>query len=159
MKSILVISFFLLLFSAKQQVSSADIDQLTGGRWIGKLTYLDYTSHEKTTILADLIVSKVPNKPNAWTFRNEYPKEPKANGESIVLLTQDGTDLDGETVQSREIVAGSLIKIITAKKVEGKSYRYTYTIGKTTLSIRKEEKGLEDKDYFERNVYEFTRVK
>ena len=139
------------------RIETRDLEILTGEKWIGKLTYLDYSSHQKTTILSDLRVVKVSGKEDSWTFRNEYPKEPQANSEYVATLKEDGTVFDGETVTSRRVLPSGEIEIVTFKAVGDNSYRYTYLIAAKTFSIIKEEKGKEDKDYFERNRYEFSR--
>ena len=154
----IILCLFLVSFKIdKASIGAADIDKLTGGKWIGKLSYLDYSSNQKTTILADLIVTKVSGSKNSWTFRNEYPKEPKANSESVVTLSEDGTNFDGESVLSRTVLSSGEIQFITTKEGEDKSYRYTYQISTKSFSVKKEEKGKGDKDYFERNVYQYIR--
>ena len=160
MKKLLIVILYLMLLSLtpdKPRVNGTDIEKLVGPRWMGKLTYLDYTTDQKTSILSDLIVTKVVDKAESWVFKNEYPEEPKANGEHIAALTDGGTKFDGETVLSRQILASGEVEIITQKEADGKSYRYTYVIGDKTFSIKKEEKGKTDKAYFERNRYEFKR--
>jgi hypothetical protein len=160
MKRIAFVVLYLLTVSFKADhphIETSDIDILTGAKWVGKLTYLDYSSSQKTVILSDLIVEKVSGKDNGWTFKNEYPKEPKANGEHVAILQEDGTVFDGETLISRQILPTREIQIITFKADHDNSYRYTYLIGNKTFSIIKEEKGKDDKDYFERNRYDFSR--
>lgn len=149
----------ILLFAAfnekQPQVTNAEFNLLLGGRWVGKLTYLDYTSKQKTSILADLVVSKNANI-DQYLFSYEYPKEPQENNIKIVNLLDKGQKIDYQQVISKNITENSL-QIITTVTEKDIVFRYTYKIENNKFSIRKEEKEASKTDFIERNIYEFTR--
>ena len=93
-----------------------------------------------------------------WIFKNIYPKEHHADSESKSKISRKGKIFDGEKVIERTQNSADELKIVTTKSKDKKQYRYTYLIGKDKFSIRKEEKGASDKDFFERNTYEYSRM-
>jgi hypothetical protein len=149
-------ALFLSNAVAQIEIKSSDLKILSGEKWVGKLTYLDYSSNKKTSILADLIVEPTGDS-LVWIFKNIYPKEPKANGESKIKISKKGKIFDGEKVIERAQLSPETLKIVTTKSKDKKQFRYTYIIATEKFSIRKEEKGINDKDFFERNVYEYSR--
>ena len=161
MKNIfLLIAIFIFSFTsilkAQKEITPTDIKILSGEKWVGELTYLDYSSHKKTTILSDLIVEPT-NDSMVWIFKNIYPKEPKANGDSKIIISKKGKIIDGEKVIERIQLSPDALKIVTTKSKDKKQFRYTYLIAADKFSISKEEKGKTDKDFFERNVYQYSR--
>lgn len=163
MRIVFLLAATLLLFSfipKKLKLKPADLDVLVGGRWTGKLTYLDYSSNKKTTILSNLVVEK-SNESRTWYFRNEYPNEPKANQTDTIALSKDGSIIDGETLTDISRASDGGIKFITEKSVLDNGierlYRFTYMISKTRFSVKKEEQRKGKDDFLERNVYEYTR--
>ena len=157
-----LLTFCCLLFSinhinAQTQIYPSDLKILAGEKWVGKLTYLDYSSNKKTSILSDLIIEPTTDS-LIWIFKNIYPKEPKANSESKSKISRKGKIFDGEKVIERTQSNADELKIVTTKLKDKKQYRYTYLISKDKFSIRKEEKGASDKDFFERNTYEYSRT-
>ena len=151
---IFVASSFLI---AQNGITPRDLKILSGEKWVGKLTYLDYSSNKKTSILSDLIVEPTGDS-LVWIFKNIYPKEPKANGESKIKISKKGKIFDGEKVIERAQLSPETLKIVTTKSKDKKQFRYTYIIATEKFSIRKEEKGINDKDFFERNIYEYSRA-
>lgn len=142
---------------AQATINSSDLDPLVGEKWIGKLTYLDYSTNQPTTILADLVVSKTTEQERLWFFAYQYPKEPHANSYSTLDLCRNGTKIAGETVIEKTNLPNNVLKLVTQKKHKRKQYRYTYLISNTAFSIQKEERNHNDTTFFERNRYEFTR--
>jgi hypothetical protein len=82
--SLLILVFSLGVF-ASPKIKAKELNILTGARWSGTLSYLDYSSSKKVSILSDLVVSSAGKK-NSWIFSFEYPKEPKANSSDTVVL-------------------------------------------------------------------------
>jgi len=62
------------------RVGAEDLRRLTGAKWTGTLTYLDYRSNKEVSIRSNLTVTQAPGDDSAWVFEYEYPDEPKANG-------------------------------------------------------------------------------
>jgi hypothetical protein len=142
------------------KVNSNDLKIITGDQWKGKLTYLDYSSNQKTSISAHLMVQQSTEEKNIFYFIHDYPKEPKANKTDTVIINNDGKQLNDQSVIKKEKI-GNIIKLITessrGSKDELKYFRYTYLLGSNLFSIKKEEKGMKDTAYFTRNIYEYQR--
>jgi hypothetical protein len=156
--------FFCIITSFQEKnprIYVADLKRLTGEKWIGQLTYLDYSSNKKTSIKANLQVSRSASDNQVWYFKNEYPLEPKANSIDTLIISVDGKMLDDEKVIERTRVNKTAVRIITRKNSvdngKEKIFRYTYNISDKTFSIKKEEKNKNDVAFIERNVYEFKR--
>ncbi len=61
------------------KIKSGDFKRLLNGQWKGKLTYQDYRSNKKVSILSNLTVTESNENKLSWIFEYEYPYEPKAN--------------------------------------------------------------------------------
>ena len=74
----LLASAFAAHFSLSPQqsprVSAEDLRGLTGARWTGTLTYLDYRSNKQVFIPSNLTVTQAAGDENAWVFEYEYPE-------------------------------------------------------------------------------------
>lgn len=145
-------------FAQSAKLEPKDLAVIEGSKWIGTLTYLDYSSNKKTLIKSNLTVSKAAGEKNVWIFDYEYPDEPKANSKDRVILSENGKTLDGETVSE---VTKTKIVTLKAGTDNGLTaiFRFTYEFGKDRFSIRKEVKPEGSVDYFERNTYSWTRTK
>lgn len=145
----------------RPKIKSGDFKRLTNGQWKGKLTYKDYRSNKKVSILSNLIVTESSDDKLSWIFEYEYPDEPKANEKSIVKISKDGKTFDGETVVERTKLPNGTLKIVTIKNGTDNDkpavFRYIYLINKKTFSIKKEVKYEEAKEFFERNEYIWNR--
>lgn len=143
------------------KVRPEDLRRLTGARWAGTLTYTDYSSNKRVSIPSNLSVTEQDGDATSWVFEYEYPKEPKANGRRVVTLAGDGATLDGETVVERSSVDGGLLRVVTEKRgtddERAALFRYTYLIGASSFSIRKEVRLDGAEQFFERNVYSWSR--
>ena len=165
MKNIILL-FALTLVSAlsafsQNTVSAADLKMLEGAKWVGELTYLDYSSNKRTSIKSNVTITRFREDENIWIFDFEYPLEPKANGKKEVKLTTSGNEFDGEAVSERTKLADGTLRIVTTSKGKDNdrsaTYRKTYLIGKTSFSIKKEVQIDGSTDIFERNTYSWTR--
>ena len=146
--------------SFADKVNSNDLKIITGDQWKGKLTYLDYSSNQKTSIPANLVVQQSIEEKNVFYFIHDYPKEPKANNSDTLIIKNDGKQLNDQSVIKKEKI-GDIIKLVTestkGSKEELKYFRFTYLLGANLFSIKKEEKGMKDTAYFTRNIYEYQR--
>ena len=161
MKNLLGLLFVLLSLSSAvsaQSISEKDLKALEGGPWVGTLTYLDYGSGKKTEIKSNLNVVKKSD--GVWTFEYIYPDEPKANGSSEIAIGDSGKTFNGQAVKSKALRDGTL-QIVTTKDGDDNKkkavFRYTYSITPKTFSIRKEVQYVGETEWFERNVYSWTR--
>ena len=121
---------------------STDLQMLTGQPGTGTLTYLDYRSKRPVSIRSTFIVSRPKGDEPVWIFDYRYPDEPKANSQETVTLGTDGTTLNGKHVVERTSVAGERLKVVTEERGMDNdrkaAIRYTYSIGATSFSIRKD---------------------
>ncbi len=143
------------------KIKSGDFKLLTAGQWKGKLTYQDYRSNKKVSILSNLTVTESNEDKLSWIFEYEYPDEPKANKKSIVKISKDGKTFDDETVVERTNLPNKTLKIVTTKNGMDNNkpavFRYIYLINKKTFSIKKEVKYEGTQEFFERNEYSWNR--
>jgi hypothetical protein len=143
------------------RVRPEDLRRLTGTRWTGTLTYTDYSSNKRVSIPSNLIVTERDGDATSWVFEYKYPKEPKANGKREVTLGRDGATLDGEAVVERSSLEGGLLRIVTEKRGTDDDraalFRYTYLVGASSFSVRKEVRRDGAEQFFERNVYSWSR--
>lgn len=145
---------------SQARLTPNDLKPLEGSKWIGSLTYLDYGSGKKASIKSNLSVSRKPGSSNQWLFAYEYPDEPKANSSDELTLSADGTIFDGETVLEKNKSSGKVRFVTTTMGTDNKkpaTFRYTYVFSDRELMIRKEVRVEGSNDYFERNVYSWTR--
>lgn len=161
---ILQITAFLVLFlvssAAAQSVMPTDLKPLEGGEWVGELTYLDYSSNKKTSIESNLKVAATADS-RAWQFEYLYPKEPKANGKFDVRLSADGRTFNDQMVIEKTKLADGTLQLVTTKEGTDNNkkalFKYTYLLGPTKFSIKKEVKVEGGDAFFERNTYSWTR--
>jgi uncharacterized protein YdbL (DUF1318 family) len=160
MKYLAIIALCLFTSSAfGQTLSEKDLKGLEGETWIGTLTYLDYGSGKKTSIKSNLNVAKKSKE--VWTFAYTYPDEPNANSTSEIMLEADGKKLNGQNVIAKRGSEDGTLQIVTTKEGQDNDkqalFRFTYTITQKALSIRKEVQYVGGSEWFERNVYSWTR--
>ena len=165
MKHFLLFTLFALLSilpvcAQTPVVMPEDFSLLTGGRWTGTLVYLDYGSNKETSIPSHLTVTKSPGENLTWIFEYEYPREPKANSKEKVKLTTDGTSINDEKVVARETLGG-VLRLVTERRGKDNDrdalIRYTYLIGQSSFSIKKEVRPDGSSRFFERNRYTWQR--
>jgi hypothetical protein len=160
--ALLVASAFAGLFPPQApRVSPQDLRKLSGARWTGTLTYLDYRSNKKVSIPSSLTVTQAAGDENAWVFEYEYPDEPKANGKQTLKLEEEGRVFDGETVSERTGLDGGGFRLVTVKRGRDNDkdalFRFTYTLDGGTFSVKKEVKPEGAAEFFERNLYSWKR--
>lgn len=158
----LLASAFAALFPQQSpRISAEEIRRLTGARWMGTLTYLDYRSNKKVSIPSNLTVTQSAGDESSWAFEYEYPEEPKANGKQTLKLSDDGAVFDGETVVERAGLDGGGFRLVTVKRGRDNDkealFRFTYTFEGKTFSIKKEVRPEGAADFFERNTYSWKR--
>lgn len=147
---------------AMPKLEAGDLKRLTGAQWKGTLTYLDYGKNKKVTIPSHLAVAGPGADELSWTFDYQYPDEPRANSKGVVVVSQDGTIFDGgQVVERATAAAGGVLKIVTEKAGTDNDkpalFRFTYLLGPSSFSIRKEVRHEGAAEFFERNHYSWTR--
>ena len=153
--------FAFLLPQQSPRVAAEDLRGLTGARWTGTLTYLDYRSNNKVSIPSNLRVTQADEGGSAWVFEYEYPEEPKANGKQTLKISDDGTVFDGERVVERAGLGGGGFRLVTVKRGKDNEkealFRFTYTLEGSAFSIKKEVRPEGAAEFFERNTYSWKR--
>lgn len=143
------------------RVSADDLRKLTGARWTGMLTYLDYGSNKRVSIPSALTVKQTAADGTAWDFEYEYPEEPKANGKQTLKIDDGGAVFDGEQVVERTGLGGGGFRLVTVKRGKDNDkaalLRFTYTLDGSTFSIKKEVRPEGAAEFFERNQYNWKR--
>jgi hypothetical protein len=144
-----------------RKIKSSDFKLLTAGQWKGKLTYQDYRSNKKVSILSNLTVTESNEDKLSWIFEYEYPDEPKANKKLIVKISKDGKTFDEETVVERANLPNKILRIVTTNNGTDNDkpavFRHTYLLSKKSFSIKKEVKYEGTQEFFERNEYSWIR--
>ncbi len=147
--------------STDPTVREDDLQRMSGAQWKGTLSYLDYQTSRKTTILSNMTVTRSAGDPRAWIFAYEYPEEPRANSRDTLTVSADGRSIGDETVVERRMLPDGTLRVVT--RGTGKdddrdaTFRHTYLIGESRASIRKEVMYAGTAEYFERNEYAWTR--
>ena len=124
------IALVVISFSGHEnpKVYPRDFLKVSGQKWKGILTYLDYSSGKQISIDANITVT-LGSDSLTWYFVHEYPKEPQANSIDTVILMKDGRMINDETVIERT-ESGVTTLITTQKEVvdDGiKKYHHSYT--------------------------------
>jgi len=134
--------FCVSLFQTTAKLKQDDLNGLIGKTWAGTLTYLDYGTNKLVPIPTELTVTNSPKGPGVYNWLTAYPKEPSHNSTDEITISSDGGTIDGETVKERELMANGTLKFVTVKQGTDNNkkatFRYTYLIGKTTFSRKKE---------------------
>lgn len=154
-------SLFGLVSLKTPKVRTKDLQTLTGAKWAGSLSYLDYRKNQKVSIPSTLTVTQSVEDKSSWMFEYQYPDEPKANSKEIVTLSKDGKFINAEMVIERTNLPGDVLKIVTEKNGSDNDkkalFRFTYLLSKTSLSIKKEVKYEDATGFFVRNEYSWKR--
>lgn len=149
----------LLLFTA---IVTPKVFKPALGEWKGTLTYLDYKSGKPYTMPANITISKDASNERQLVFRFEYPNEPKANGNDTLVISEDGTKIDGANVVSKVRVGKNLLLSTEKDGVDGNdnrkaTIRHIYTIGKRRFINRKEVRFEGEQNFIMRNEFKMER--
>lgn len=159
--TIVIALLFSVYLSAQNKISIADF-KMAEGKWKGTLTYLDYTSGKPYKMPCNITLSSVDSNPQQLILANEYPDEPKANGNDTLVISRDGNMIDDGMVIVKD-KKGGLLRVITEKNgVDGNEnrkavIRHIYEAGKKNFSVRKEIKFEGEERWKLRNEYKMTR--
>lgn len=139
-----------------------DLQLLTGEPWSGTLTYKDFTSSKPASIRSRAFVRRVeaPGDPT-WELRMSYPDEPDAESTETMVLYNGGRVIGDEQVVERAELPGGAVRIVTERdgKDAGRQARLrrVFTLGPKEASIQKLVRYLGEGEYFERNIFRWTR--
>ncbi|MCA6440253.1 MAG: hypothetical protein IM562_07390 [Chitinophagaceae bacterium] len=153
---------FIIGFSFAQDIRIQKNDtRIFEGKWVGSLTYLDYTSGKPYTMPADLIVTAIPGTPHLL-FRMIYPNEPKANGNDTIMIDQHGSFFDGAKVISKRTTNNGIVIVTEKDGTDGNEHRKaiikkTYTVDKASFYITKEILFEGEQQWILRHTYTFNK--
>ncbi len=129
------------------------------GNWTGTLTYLDYSANKRVSIPAEATIESID--PAAVTYSISYPEEPWEDTKATFEISADGRVVNGHTVKEKAFNHDGTIIFSTEHLSEDNgdpvSVREVYVIGESFFSISKDVKPEGAYNYFNRNIYEFTR--
>jgi hypothetical protein len=158
---LIVSSLFAGVSVKSPKIKGDDLKRLTGERWTGTLTYLDYGRNKKVSIPSNLVVIRSAENKRTWIFEFQYPNEPQANSKRTLTIGADGRTFGEETIVARTTLADKTLKIVTEKKGTDNDkqalFRFTYLLSATNFSIKKEVRYEGASDFFERNEYTWRR--
>lgn len=144
--------------SLSPTIRVADLHSVAGAGWTGRLIYRDYSPPFGEVELE--VEAKVTALADGISLALHYPREPDADSESKLLISEAGLALDGKPVVGREISGDSLI-IATQADCEDDNQpatcRHVYTIAPTAFGWTKLVTLDSDGNQFQRNAYAFTR--
>ena len=159
-----VFSFVLLLsalYAQDPQIRPADLLLVTGSRWTGQLTYLDYTTKRPVSIPSTLSVTQVDGQPSAFIFDYQYPDEPHAKSTSTLTIADGGRTFSGERVVTRQVSTDGTLLLVTEKsgRDDGREalIRHTYQIKPGRFLIKKEVRFGDNLQFIQRSLYQWAR--
>ena len=126
---------------------------------MGNLSYLNYGSEERSTIPVKLRITILSDQ--AMQQAIQYPGEEQYNSKQKVLISRDGTHIDGDALTAREKKPDGTLVLTTEGTGldDNRSARIqmVYMISETKFSVQKNVRFPESDAYFNRNEYSFSR--
>lgn len=160
MRYFFLIALFSFGFSlTSQTIMMNELDPLTGEKWTGLLTYLNYSSEKTATIAVELKVNKLDK--GVYQFVYSYPKEPEANSKSKVKIGVEGRTIAKAKILDVKREIDGTITIVAA--LNGKDNKkkavlhFDYTFNSKSLIIRKRVKYEGTDQFFVRNSFRLKR--
>ncbi|MBC7398831.1 MAG: hypothetical protein H7289_02710 [Mucilaginibacter sp.] len=137
----IIIGTMLTLMQTTTRLKSTDFDGLLGHQWTGILTYLDYGTNKLEPIASELTVTD-GKAAGSYSWATVYPQEVSHNSIDEVIISKDGTLVDDELVKERILLPNGTLKFVTIKQGSDNNrkatFKFTYLVGKTTFSRKKE---------------------
>ena len=159
--AISIFSYGTSFYYDEPYISAEEFNILSGEKWTGNLTYLDYQTNSETKISANITVKRSGDNTDQFILILEYPKEPQANNIDTISINDDGKNFDGEKVIEKFSFDNDSLKFITESSGmdddKESLFRHTYEISPKTFIIRKDVKYDGDSTFIKRNESYFTR--
>lgn len=160
MKKIIILLFLIGTFYCgyTQEITLSDFDIIQGEKWVGELTYLDYTADKKYSIPVEFLATKL--KDGQYMVKYEYPDEPQENSKTKLVIDLKKNRIQKESIERIERNDGLIVvKSVSSGKDNGKAatlYK-TYSFGSNDLIIRTEVSYEDSEEVFLRNEYRLRR--
>jgi len=157
MKNILfAMAFLFLSISAKSQSVQAKDLSSSSGKWEGKLSYLDYSSGNAFSMLANVSIELTADK-KGYVIAYEYPKEPHANSKDTTFIVGNYFGKDS-IVDFKKDSRGDFTMITEVNGNDGNDnkradLRHTYRLQSNSFSIIKDVKFEGTDTWIKRNEY------
>jgi hypothetical protein len=162
MKNIIFATAFLLLCSSLKAQSVQVKDLLSSvGKWEGKLSYLDYSSGNAFSMLANLSIELTADK-KGFVIAYEYPKEPHANSKDTTFIVGNYFGKDN-ILDFKKDSRGNYTMITDVNGNDGNDnkravLRHTYRLQSNRFSMIKEVKFEGTDTWIKRNEYLLNKV-
>ncbi|HMU46805.1 MAG TPA: hypothetical protein PKC72_10580 [Chitinophagaceae bacterium] len=160
-KTFIILSTLFIAASAfSQKVSTNDFKALEGN-WSGKLTYLDYTSNTEESISTTMTASVTGSNMFELNFR--FPGESGKGGSDIYKISEDGKVINDMKVLDRKVESDGTLKIVLEQRgPDGNdnkwaTFHHVLEIRKNNFRMTKMVKFDDEKNFFRRNQFVFTR--
>jgi hypothetical protein len=166
--SIMALLFAMLQTNAQTTdslfVQPSDFNQLKGS-WKGTLTYKDYKSGYSETIKTTLYGSmqSKKRKSRTWILQFDYPDEPDHGSKENWTMSKDGKMINKAKLIEKTMLADGTLKIVLDEKGKDGNDNKPCTIRKVialnshSFTITKLVRFDDEKEFFQRHVYQFTR--
>ena len=162
MKNILFASALMLLWIAVS-AQTIQVNNLSSsiGNWEGKLTYLDYSSGNPYTMIANIKIKFTADK-KGYVMGYEYPKEPHANSKDTTFIIDNFFGKD-KIIEFKKDSDGGFRLVTEIVGEDGNDHkkailRHTYQLISNTYSITKEVKFEGSDIWIKRNEYLLNRI-
>ncbi len=146
---------FITLLQPTEKLKPTDLSGLTNKKWTGTLSYLDYGTEKLVQIKTELTVVASIKEKGVYVWVTKYPLEPSHNSIDKIIISKDGSSIDGETVKNRAMLADGTLKFVTERVGSDNNkkalFRFTYLIGKNQFTRKKEVSYNDGKNWFTRN--------
>jgi hypothetical protein len=160
-KSFLFLSLLMVLgFAKAQSVKVKDLSRSVGS-WEGKLTYVDYSTGNPFTMLANIKIGLTKNN-MGYIMDYEYPKEPQANSSDTTFIVGKFFGKD-KIVEFKKDSDGEYKMITELDGYDGNDnkkavLRHTYIFKSNTYLIIKDVKFEGTAKWIKRNEYLLNRI-
>lgn len=160
-KLLFVAAFVFLCLSGKAQSLMVKDLSKSIGSWEGKLTYIDYSSGESYTMLANIKISLTDDK-MGYVMGYVYPKEPQANSTDTTIIIDNYFGKD-RIVEFKKDSEGGFKMTTEIDGIDGNDnkkavLRHIYHLKSNTFSITKEVKFEDTDKWIKRNEYLLIRA-
>ena len=147
-------------FAKAQSVKVKDLSRSVGS-WEGKLTYVDYSTGNPFTMLANIKIGLTKNN-MGYIMDYEYPKEPQANSSDTTLIVGKFFGKD-KIVEFKKDSDGEYKMITELDGYDGNDnkkavLRHTYIFKSNTYLIIKDVKFEGTAKWIKRNEYLLNRI-
>lgn len=139
--------------------SMDDFRILEGKAWGGSLSYLNYGSNDRAKIPVKVAITIFDDQTLQYAVR--YPGEEQYNAIEKLVISRDGTRINGNTLTARVLESDDTL-VLTTQAVGRDDNRpadiqMVYFISENAFRMRKNVRFDQSEKFFNRNEYSFSR--